>query len=60
MTRICENGIYRDATTEEIQEIEKIQQENQNQVPEKTPEERLEMVENAVQDLILMQMGGEQ
>lgn len=60
MTRICENGIYRDATTEEIQEIEKIQQENQNQVPEKTPEERLEMVENAVQDLILMQMGGEE
>lgn len=32
MYRVCENGIYRDATTEEIEELEKMQQENQNQV----------------------------
>lgn len=31
--RICENGIYRDATQEEIEELEKIQQESQVQEP---------------------------
>lgn len=41
MTRICENGIYRDATTEEIQEIEKIQQENQNQVQGPTLDDKI-------------------
>ena len=60
MTRICDNGVYRDMTTEELQELEKMQQENQEQTQEKTPEERLEMVENAIQDLILIQMGGEE
>ncbi len=33
MYRVCENGIYRDATTKEIEELEKIQQENQPQDP---------------------------
>ena len=33
MYRVCENGIYRDATQEEIEELEKMQQESQNQEP---------------------------
>lgn len=41
MYRVCENGIYRDATTEEIEELEKMQQENQNQVQEPTLEEKV-------------------
>lgn len=41
MYRICENGIYRDATQEEIEELEKIQQESQNQVQEPTLEEKV-------------------
>lgn len=41
MYRVCENGIYRDATTEEIEELEKMQQESQNQVQEPTLEEKV-------------------
>lgn len=41
MYRVCENGIYRDATTEEIEELEKMQQESQNQVQEQTLEEKV-------------------
>ena len=40
MYRVCENGIYRDATREEIEELEKMQQESQNQVQEQTLEEK--------------------
>lgn len=41
MYRVCENGIYRDATQEEIEELEKMQQESQNQVQEPTLEEKV-------------------
>ena len=41
MYRVCENGIYRDATREEIEELEKRQQENQNQIQEKTLDEKV-------------------
>ena len=41
MYRICENGIYRDATQEEIKEFEKIQQESQNQIQELTLEDKV-------------------
>ena len=33
MYRVCENGIYRDATQEEIEEFEKIHQEPTEQQP---------------------------
>lgn len=39
MYRVCENGIYRDATVEEIEELEKMQQESQ--VQEQTLEEKV-------------------
>ena len=41
--RICVNGIFRDATSEEIAELERLQAEMPE--PEPTPEERLESVE---------------
>ncbi|MFR4533178.1 MAG: hypothetical protein ACLT5Y_16865 [Thomasclavelia ramosa] len=41
MYRIYENGIYRDATTKEIEELEKIQQENQNQVQDPTLDDKI-------------------
>ena len=40
MYRVCENGIYRDATTEEIEELEKMQQES-HQVQEPSLEEKV-------------------
>lgn len=41
--RICENGIYRDMTAEEIAELEKLAAEAP--VPETTPEERIAALE---------------
>lgn len=41
--RICENGIYRDMTAEEIAEIEKLATEMP--APEPTPEERIAALE---------------
>lgn len=41
MYRIYENSIYRDATTKEIEELEKIQQENQNQVQDPTLDDKI-------------------
>ena len=41
--RICENGIYRDMTAEEIAELEKLATEMP--VPEPTPEERIAALE---------------
>lgn len=41
--RICENGIYRDMTAEEIAELEKLAAEAP--VPEPTPEERIAALE---------------
>lgn len=41
--RICENGIYRDMTAEEIAEFEKLVAEQP--APEPTPEERIAALE---------------
>ena len=41
--RICENGIYRDMTAEEIAELEKLATEMH--APEPTPEERIAALE---------------
>lgn len=41
--RICENGIYRDMTAEEIAELEKLAAEQPT--PEPTPEERIAALE---------------
>ena len=41
--RVCENGIYRDMTPEEIAELEKFAAEAP--VPEPTPEERIVALE---------------
>lgn len=41
--RICENGIYRDLTAEEIAELEKLTTEMP--APEPTPEERIAALE---------------
>lgn len=41
--RICENGIYRDMTTEEVAELEKLAAEAP--APEPTPEERIAALE---------------
>ena len=48
--RICENGIYRDATTEEIEEINKNQQSQTAQEP--TLEERIASVEEVILNLL--------
>lgn len=41
--RICENGIYRDMTAEEVAEFEKLAAEQP--APEPTPEERIAALE---------------
>lgn len=41
--KICENGIIRDMTTEEIAELEKL--ETEMPAPEPTPEERIAALE---------------
>ena len=41
--KICENGIYRDMTAEEIAELEKLAAEQP--APEPTPEERIAALE---------------
>ena len=41
--RICENGIYRDMTAEEVAELEKLAAEAP--APEPTPEERIAALE---------------
>lgn len=43
--RICENGIYRDMTAEEIAELEKLAAEVPTPAPEPTPEERIAALE---------------
>lgn len=42
--KICENGVYRDMTAEEIAEFEKLAAEQP--APEPTPEERIAALEN--------------
>jgi hypothetical protein len=49
--RVCENGIYRDATAEEIEKLEKMRQENQNQVKEPTLEEHVKQLQKENQML---------
>lgn len=41
--KICENGVYRDMTAEEIAELEKLEAEQPT--PEPTPEERIAALE---------------
>lgn len=41
--RVCENGIYRDMTAEEVAEMEKLAAEAP--APEPTPEERIAVLE---------------
>ena len=43
--KICENGIYRDMTAEEIAELEKLAAEAPTPAPEPTPEERIAALE---------------
>ena len=43
--RICENGIYRDMTAEEIAELEKLAEEAPAPALEPTPEERIAALE---------------
>ena len=43
--KICENGIYRDMTPEEIAELEKLAAEAPAPTPEPTPEERIAALE---------------
>lgn len=43
--RICENGIYRDMTPEEIAALESLKAEAPAPVPEPTPEERIAALE---------------
>ena len=53
MYRVCENGVYRDMTPEEIEEFNRLQQE------QPTPElDRLTALELAVAELGAVMMGG--
>lgn len=59
--RILDNDIYRDATQEEIEEFEKIQQQEQTEQP-KTQldliQEEQERQAQAIEELIMMTLGG--
>ena len=58
--RICENGVYRDATLEEIAALE--QSISEAPAPEPTTEERITALEATTDDMILMMaelIGGE-
>ena len=48
--KICENGIIREMTTEELAELEKLAAEQP--VPEPTAEERLAALEEAMLELL--------
>lgn len=50
--RILDNGIYRDATPKEIAEYERM--ESEMPAPEPTIEERVETLEAATDDMILL------
>ena len=54
--RICENGIFRDATPEEIAEFESLA--DNQPTPEPTMEERLEALENAMLELMGVDVNG--
>lgn len=58
--RVLENGVYRDATPEEIAALE--QAATQQPAPEQTSEERIAALEVTTDDIILMMaelIGGE-
>lgn len=55
--KICENGIYRDMTAEEIAELEKMQSEAP--VPTPTIEERMASVEEDTKAIRVILMGEE-
>ena len=48
--KICENGVYRDMTAEEVAELEKVAAEQP--APEPTPEERIATLEEALNMLL--------
>ena len=48
--KICENGVYRDMTAEEVAELEKLATEMP--APEPTPEERIAALEKDNADLL--------
>lgn len=48
--KICENGIIRDMTAEEIAELERLAAEQP--APESTPEERIAVLEEALNMLL--------
>ena len=54
--KICENGIIRDMTPEEIAELEALAQEEQ--LPPPTAEERLEALESAMLELMGVELNG--
>lgn len=54
--RICENGIFRDATPEEIAELQAV--EDNQPTPEPTAEERLEAIESALLELMGVDVDG--
>ena len=54
--KICENGIIRDMTPEEIAEYEAIAQEAP--MPEPTAEERIEALESAMLELMGVEPNG--
>lgn len=43
--KICENGVYRDMTAEEVAELEKLAAEAPTPAPEPSPEERIAALE---------------
>lgn len=55
--KICENGITRDMTPEEIAELEKMQSEAPE--PEPTPEERIKQLEEQLKAVSTILLGGE-
>ena len=52
MSKININGITREMTPEEIAELERMQE--QMPEPQPTPEQRLDVLENTTDDIILM------
>lgn len=56
--RICDNGIYRDMTAEEIAELEKMQAEMPD--PEPTPDERIKQLEEQLKAVTTILLGGDE
>ena len=54
--RICENGIIRDMTPEEIAELQAVA--DNQPTPEPTAEERLEAIESALLELMGVDVDG--